>query len=199
MSSWPLRLSQTGGRSAPCPACRGPEGLHALLSDKASQYLHEPLEALLESWRDLAFWSNRSFWDVLHVSCMVWGIRRVSFPVACRGMCAYSLCFPAVAAQVGRTVLRDSHDTAGSLTTLAQPVCPPDCCAREIPSPLPPCPSAASPWCLPALGWAQLPHGDAAGSKRDRPSSKFGWGSLTADPLPREHTRAVWSRTRASK
>lgn len=116
-----LRLRET---SAPCPACRG---LHTLLSDKASQYhLHEPLVVLLEGWRDVALWSNGSFWNVLHVSCMVWGIRGAAFPLACREDVCLFLVLPSRGCSgLGRAELRDSHDTAGTLPTLVQSVCPP--------------------------------------------------------------------------
>lgn len=158
---------------------------------------------MLESWRDVAFWSNGSFWDVLHVSCMVWGIRGLLFSLPAGSMCAYSLCFPAVAAQVWAGQSSGTH-----VTLLA--LCPPwlslfvpqtgSCCAWEIPSPLPPCPSAASPGISQHWVRAQLPHGDGTGSRRDRASSRFGWGVPHCQSLAKgAHTHAVWRRTRASK
>lgn len=96
---------------------------------------------------------------------MVWGIRGLLFPLPAGRMCAYSFCFPIMAAQVwaGRI--------SGTCMMLLA-LCPPwlslfvpqtgSCCAWEIPSPLPSCPSAASPWHLPALG---------AGT-----ASPWGWG-----------------------
>lgn len=90
---------------------------------------------------------------MLHVSCMVWGIRRAAFPVACREDVCLFLVLPSHGCSgLGRAELGDSHDIAGTLTTLWFVHHTGSCCAQEIPSPLPSCPSAASPWHLPALG-----------------------------------------------
>lgn len=129
---------------------------------------------------------------MLHVSCMVWGIGGLLLPLPAGSMCAYSLYFPAVAAQVW------AGQSLGTRVTLLA-LCPPwlglfvpqtgSCCAWEIPSPLPPCPSAASPWHLPALGVGTAsPWGWDWEQEGQAQQQVWLGGSLTASPLPRKHT-----------
>lgn len=126
------------------------------------------------------------------------------FPLPAGRMCAYSFCFPAVAAQVWAGQSSGTH-----MTLLA--LCPAwlslfvsqtgSCCAQEIPSPLPPSLSIRSlPLASPSTGCRHsFPMGMGLGAGGTGPAAGLAEGSLTASPLPRDHTRAVWSRTRASK
>lgn len=126
-------------------------------------------------------WSNGSFWDVPHVSCMVWGIRGADFPLACgEDVCLFLLLPSRGCSGLGRAELGDSHDTAGTLPSLAQPVCLPDwillCPGDPFSSPSLPVHPQPPPGISQHWVQAQLPHGDGAGSRRDRASSKFGRG-----------------------
>lgn len=126
------------------------------------------------------------------------------FPLPAGRMCAYSFCFPAVAAQVWAGQSSGTH-----MTLLA--LCPAwlslfvsqtgSCCAQEIPSPLPPSLSIRSlPLASPSTGCRHsFPMGMGLGAGGTGPAAGLAEGSLTAGPLPRDHTRAVWSRTRASQ